>query len=174
MSFCSTVFAIKALEPVNETASLAGRIGVGVLVLQDIFAVAFLVAVESGLPSPWALVAVPALIAAKPLLGWVLTRSDHGEVVVLLGFTLAVRVSTGLFGLVGLKPDLGALSTGFLLAGHPRAPEMANGLLGFKDLFLVAFFLSIGLGGPPSAGVLAVVAILVLTVPLRSRGCSYC
>ena len=169
-SFCSTVFAVKALEQVNESSSLPGRIAVGVLILQDIFAVVFLVAVESGRPSAWALIAVPGLVALRPFLGWVLARSDHGEVVVLLGFTLAVGVGAGLFDLVGLKPDLGALLTGLLLASHPRASEMADRLLAFKDLFLVAFFLSIGLGGTPSWSALAIAVLVLLAVPMRSLG----
>ncbi|MBT8199543.1 MAG: cation:proton antiporter [Acidimicrobiia bacterium] len=168
LSFCSTVFAVKALERVNETASLAGRIAIGVLVLQDIFAVVFLVLIEPGLPSTWAILAIPALIALRPLLAWMLSKSDHGEVVVLLGFTIALGVGAGLFGLVGLKPDLGVLLAGLLLAGHPRAPELADRLLDFKDLFLVAFFLSIGLGGAPSAAGLLIGAVILAGLPLRS------
>lgn len=41
-SFSSTVFAVKALEERNESASLPGRIAIGMLVVQDIFAVLFL------------------------------------------------------------------------------------------------------------------------------------
>ncbi len=168
LSFCSTVFAIKALERVNETASLAGRIAIGVLVLQDIFAVVFLVMIQPGLPSPWAMLAIPALIALRPLLVWMLSRSDHGEVVVLFGFTIALGVGAGLFDVVGLKPDLGALLAGLLLAGHPRAPELAERLLDFKDLFLVAFFLSIGLGGAPSAAGLLIGVVILAALPVRS------
>ncbi|MBT8164800.1 MAG: cation:proton antiporter [Acidimicrobiia bacterium] len=167
-SFCSTVFAVKALERTNETASLAGRVAVGVLVLQDVFAVAFLVAVEPGGMSGWAILALPALIALRPLLGWLLARSDHGELLVLFGFAAALGVGAGIFELAGIKPDLGALLIGILLAGNARSPEMADRLLGFKDLFLVAFFLSIGLGGTPSPAGLAIGAIVLLAVPVRS------
>jgi len=167
-SFCSTVFAVKALERTNETASLAGRVAVGVLVLQDVFAVAFLVAVEPGTMSGWAILAVPALVAFRPILGWLLARSDHGELLVLFGFAVALGVGAGVFDLVGIKPDLGALLVGFLLAGNARASEMADRLLGFKDLFLVAFFLSIGLGGAPSPAGLAIGAVVLLAVPVRS------
>ncbi|NNF69957.1 MAG: potassium transporter Kef, partial [Acidimicrobiia bacterium] len=43
LSFSSTVYAVKALEDRNEAASLSGRLAIGMLIMQDIFAVAFLV-----------------------------------------------------------------------------------------------------------------------------------
>ena len=74
----------------------------------------------------------------------------------------------GLFELVGLKGDLGALIFGMLVADHPKAKEMAAALLGFKDLFLVGFFLSIGLHGIPSVPDLGIALLLVALVPFRT------
>ncbi len=87
---------------------------------------------------------------------------------VLLGFTLALGVGAGAFGLLGLKADLGALVAGLILARHPRAGEMADRLLGFKDLFLIGFFLSIGLQGTPSPAAWIVGVVLVALVPVKS------
>lgn len=70
---------------------------------------------------------------------------------------------------MGLKADLGALILGVLVANHPKTGEMAKALLGFKDLFLVGFFLSIGLSGLPdleSLGVALLVAAVVFKVAL--------
>ncbi|CAN0601521.1 unnamed protein product, partial [Ectocarpus sp. 12 AP-2014] len=67
----------------------------------------------------------------------------------LAGFALAV-LGAQLFDSVGIKGDLGALLIGALLAGDQKAKELARNLLYFKDLFLVGFFLSIGLGGWPT------------------------
>ncbi len=169
-SFASTVFAVKALEEANESASLAGRLAIGVLVVQDILAVIFLVVVDGEWPSPWALVVVPAFLVLRPVFSWVLDRSGHEEILVLLGFALAVGVGAETFDLVGLKPDLGALVAGLMLAGHPRAGEMADRLLSFKDLFLVGFFLSIGLEGTPSVNAWIIGVLVLLLVPLRSFG----
>mgnify|MGYP000441083821 CR=1 FL=1 len=47
-------------------------------------------------------------------------------ILILLGFTLAAGVGAGAFELVGLKPDLGALVAGLMLARHPRAAELAE------------------------------------------------
>jgi len=170
LSFSSTVFAVQALEQTNESSSLAGRVAVGVLVLQDIFAVIFLVATSDGWPSPWALLLIPALIALRPVFGWLLDRSGHGEILVLLGITLAVAVGAGAFEAVGLKPDLGALVAGLMLSGHPRAGELSDRLLGFKDLFLVGFFLSIGLAGTPPLPAWVIGLALLVLVPARFSG----
>ncbi len=170
LSFSSTVFAVQALERTNEADSLAGRTAVGVLILQDVFAVAFLVLVEGKWPSPWAILVIPAFVLLRPVAGWFLDRSGHGEVLVLFGFTLAVGIGAGMFELLGLKPDLGALMAGLLLSGHARSGEMADRLLGFKDLFLVGFFLSIGLAGIPTAAAWGIGLVIVLLLPAKTFG----
>ncbi|MFV9673418.1 MAG: cation:proton antiporter, partial [Acidimicrobiia bacterium] len=170
LSFSSTVFAVQALERTNESDSLAGRTAIGVLILQDIFAVAFLVLAEGKWPSPWAIIIIPAFVLLRPVAGWFLDHSGHGEVLVLLGFTLAVGIGAGMFELLGMKPDLGALVAGLLLSGHPRSGEMADRLLGFKDLFLVGFFLSIGLAGTPSAAAWGIGLMIVLLLPAKTFG----
>ena len=166
-SFSSTVFAVKTLEETNESGSLSGRVAVGVLIVQDVFAVALLVLAAGERPTLWALPAVLLIVALRPALGWLLSRSGHGELLVLLGFVLAVVVGAGGFDLVGLKPELGALVLGIAVSSLPRAGEMADRLLDFKDLFLVGFFLSIGLAGTPPLGSYAVVALMLMLLPLK-------
>ena len=53
LSFSSTVFVVKALEKRDEMRSLHGRITIGVLIVQDLAAVAFLAASTDVLPSVW-------------------------------------------------------------------------------------------------------------------------
>jgi predicted Kef-type K+ transport protein len=168
LSFSSTVFAVKTLEVQGEQTSLAGRVAIGVLIVQDLFAVAFLTASQGTLPSMWAVGLVVGLVALRPFAGWLLDRAGHGELQLLFGFTVAVVVGGGGFALVGLKPDLGALVVGALLASHPRAKELADRLLGLKDLLLVGFFLSIGLGGTPTLSALSVAVAAVLLIPLKT------
>ena len=68
---------------------------------------------------------------------------------ILFGFTLAL-LGAAVFELVGIKEDVGALVFGMLLANHPKSNELAKALLGFKELFLVGFFLSVGMTALPS------------------------
>ncbi len=166
LSFSSTVFAVKALEEKGEMASLHGRTAIGILIMQDIFAVVFLTVSTGKVPSPWAF-ALVAVIGLRPVFGYFLNRVGHGELVPLFGLFAALGLGVTLFELVGMKPDLGALVFGMLLAGHKRASDVADALFSFKEIFLVGFFLNIGLSGFPTLGGLGLAVFLVLLVPLK-------
>lgn len=167
-SFSSTVFAVKALEDRNEAASLAGRVAIGILIMQDIFAVIFLGVSEGKLPSIWAIPVAAVVVLARPVYGWLLDHTGHGELVDMLGFTLAIGIGAGAFELVGLKPDLGALVVGVTMATHRKAPELAERILGYKDVLLVGFFLSIGLAGTPTGSAIVVAVIVLALVPFKT------
>nr|WP_281352363.1 cation:proton antiporter family protein [Phytoactinopolyspora alkaliphila] len=167
LSFSSTVFAVKILEERNESRSLYGRTAIGILIMQDIFAVVFLTASTGELPSAWALGLV-LLIPAAPVLRGILARLGRGEMQILYGVVLALVLGYALFEQVGIKGDLGALIAGMLLASHPAANELSKALFNIKELFLVGFFVSIGLTALPTWESVALAAILVALVPLKS------
>lgn len=167
LSFSSTVFAVKVFENKGGMGSQYGRVTIGVLIVQDIAAVVFLAASTAKLPSPWAAVTLLGLLASRPLLVLLLKRAGHGELLILYGLVLALGGST-LFELVGLKGDLGALFFGVLLAQHPKASELAKALLSLKDLFLVGFFLSIGMAVTPSWATAGVASLLLLLIPAKT------
>ena len=166
LSFSSTVFAVKTLESAGESGSRFGRIAIGVLIVQDIAAVVFLAASSGKLPSPWAFALLGLLLLRRPVLA-LLERSGHGELQMLIGFVLALG-GAQLFEAFTLKGDLGALFVGALIAGHARSDELAKTLLGFKELFLVAFFLSIGLAGLPTLDMFLAGLLLLALVPLKA------
>ncbi|MDH5736294.1 MAG: cation:proton antiporter, partial [Gammaproteobacteria bacterium] len=166
LSFSSTVFAVKMLEEKGELKANHGRIAIGILIMQDIFAVLFLTVSTGKIPSPWAIVAIMALIALRPVLVKILKRVGHGELLIIAGFILAMG-GASLFELVHMKADLGALVMGMVLARQERSSEMATSLLAFKDLFLIGFFLSIGLSATLSLQVFAIALLLVFIMPLK-------
>jgi predicted Kef-type K+ transport protein len=166
LSFSSTVFVVKALEEKGEMRSLHGRIAIGVLIMQDLAAVVFLALSAGKIPSPWALFLL-LLIPGRPLLNYILKRVGHGELLVLFGFILALG-GAEVFELVGMKGDLGALFLGVMIASHPKADELAKTMLGFKDLFLLGFFLSIGLSGTLTIDTILVGALITPFVFAKS------
>ncbi len=164
-SFSSTVCAIKVLEDNAELKSKQGDLAIGVLIIQDLAAVIFLVIATGKVPSIWAL-ALFGLIAVRPLIRYVFTSSGHGELIPLFGFLLALG-GPELFELVKMKGDLGALIMGMLLAGLPKTTELYKSLISFKDLFLIGFFLSIGFTALPTFDMWFVAAGLSLLLPLK-------
>jgi len=166
LSFSSTVFVVKSLEEKAAMKSLHGRIAIGILVMQDIAAVVFLVASTGNLPSPLAALLF-LLIPLRPLFNQLLLRAGHGELLILYALALALG-GAELFELVGVKDDLGALVMGVLISSHPKAHELSKMILSFKDLFLVGFFLSIGMTGELSTEALVIGVLLVPLVFIKS------
>lgn len=167
LSFSSTVVAVKILEEQNATRSLHGRTTIGILVVQDLVAVALMTALGGEAPHWWApalLLLVPASWPARRLL----TRLDHGELLTLAGVGLAVVPGYALFDAAGLEGDVGALAVGLLLSPSSRAEELAKSVLSVKELFLVAFFLSIGLHGAPDASGILLALVLVALIPAKT------
>jgi glutathione-regulated potassium-efflux system ancillary protein KefC len=167
LTFSSTVFVIQVMQERGEMASRHAAIAIGVLIIQDIVAVLFL-AISAGkvpeLSALWLLLLIPA---RGPIIR-LLSIAGHGELFTLAGFALAI-LGAQAFDAVGIKGDLGALLLGALLAGDRKAKELARNLLYFKDLFLVGFFLSIGLAGWPEPQLIAfavVIGLLALLKPL--------
>lgn len=165
LSFSSTVCVVKLLEENGEMKTRHGQLAIGVLVMQDIVAVLFLVAATGKLPSVWAPLLL-ALVFARPLLFKLLDKAGHGEMLPLTGFFFALG-GYELFNLVGVKGDLGALVFGLLLSQHHKASELTKSLLSFKDLFLIGFFLSIGFTALPTWSMLATATVIALLISIK-------
>jgi len=162
LSFSSTVCVMKLLEESGELKTRHGQLSLGILVMQDIVAVVFLVAATGKTPSIWAL-GLFALLLVRPLINKIVDRVGHGEMLPLTGIFLALG-GYELFYLVGVKGDLGALIFGILLASHPKSSEMNKSLMNFKDLFLIAFFLSIGFTALPTFEMIGMSLIITLVI----------
>lgn len=167
LAFSSTVFAVKVLEEKGDLTAFYGRIAIGILVMQDLFAVLFLSVSNGKLPEIWAL-SVLALPLLRPVLFRLLDMAGRGELFILCGLFIALGVGAEGFALVGLKSDLGALAVGVLIASHPRASELSKALFGFKELMLVGFFLYIGMKGLPTMDMIMAAALLCLILPVKT------
>ncbi len=167
LSFSSTVFAVKVIEEKKEMASRHAAAAIGILIMQDIIAVVFLATSTGKIPSVWALPFLASLFIARPLLGKLMEMCGHGELLMLFGILMTVAGYNG-FEFVGLKGDLGALVVGMLLATHHKTSELADRLLGFKDLFLIGFFLNIGISSSPTLTGCIIALLLALVMPLKT------
>ena len=166
LSFSSTVLAAKVLEDRHEIRAFHGRIAIGVLIVQDLVAVALLSFSGGQPPSPMALLLF-GLPVLRPLMHRVLEISGHDELLVLFGLLLALIGGVG-FEQVGMSSELGALVLGGLLSGHAKSVELFKSLWGLKEAFLVGFFLQISLAGWPSETGMLYLVLLMLVLPLKS------
>lgn len=167
LGFSSTVLAAKVLEEKTELRAFHGRLAVGILIIQDLVALALLAVAGASAPSPWALL-VLGLPLLRPLVMKLLDWSGHDELLVLYGLALALVVGGLGFEHLGLSSELGALLLGILLADHARAVELSRALWSLKEVLLVGFFLQIGLLGWPSPTVVGGAALLVALLPLKA------
>jgi hypothetical protein len=153
------------LEGNRELRAVHGRVAIGILIVQDVVAVALLALISVETPSPYALLLL-LLPFARPAIARLLDFCGHGELLVLFGAALAIGGGTG-FEYLGFSAELGALLMGTMLADHRRAQELTNVLWGLKELFLVGFFLNIGLSGPPTWEALRDALWLLLFLPFQ-------
>ncbi|MBL8258598.1 MAG: cation:proton antiporter [Candidatus Competibacteraceae bacterium] len=167
LGFSSTVLAAKVLEEKAELRAFHGRLAIGILIIQDLAALALMALAGAAAPTPWALL-VFGLPLLRPLAVKVLDWSGHDELLVLFGLALALVVGGSGFEQIGLSPELGALLLGALLAGHPRATELSRSLWSLKEILLVGFFLQIGLLGWPSPAIAGGAVLLALLLPLKA------
>jgi hypothetical protein len=144
LGFSSTVLTAKLLDAREELDSYHGRLAIGVLILQDVVAVLLLVVAGGGSPTGWAL-GLLALPLARPLLLRLMGAAGRDDLLLIFGLALALGAGW-LFDQVGLYDKLWAL----------------------KEVFLVGFFLQVGLAGVPDGRNWLMVGLLLLFLPLKS------
>lgn len=166
VAFSSTVLSAKLLETRHEMGTFHGRTAIGILVMQDIIALVVLAIFAGKVPGPWALLIFAAPLL-RPLLYKLLDLAGHDEVLVLTGMVLSLVIGGVGFQMIGLKGEIGALVMGLLLSNHPRASELSKSLWALKEIFLVGFFLSIGMSGLPDWHALLFAVGLGLLLPLK-------
>jgi len=177
-SLSSTLIVVKILSDRMELDTFTSRITLGILVLQDMWAIAFL-AVQPNLADLQAIVLVKSL--------------GRAVLLVLAGFLIARFILPRLFATIGKQPELmlvaamawcfamcglaeslhlslemGALIAGVSIASFPYHVDIAVKVSALRDFFITLFFVALGLQIPkPTAEVLtltgAVIAFVLLS-----------
>ncbi len=166
LAFSSTVLAAKLLETKRELGTFHGRTAIGILIVQDIIALVVLGIWSGQAPNIWAL-CVFALPLLRPALHRLLDLAGHDELLVLMGMLLALVIGGMGFAVMGLSPEIGALLMGVLLSTHSRAKELSDSLWSLKEIFLVGFFLQIGMSGLPDMNALLFALVAGVLLPLK-------
>ena len=151
----STAIVVKLLYDKFELDTLAGRLTIGVLVIQDVYAILVL-AFQPNLADPQAWPIVKALGASAVLLvgGFLLSslvlrhifaaiaKSPELVVATSIGWCAAVA---GAAGAMDLSKEMGALVAGLTISAFPYSLHVTAKTLPLRDFFLTLFFLSLGM-----------------------------
>jgi predicted Kef-type K+ transport protein len=166
LAFSSTVLAAKLLESKRELGAFHGRTAIGILIVQDVIALVVLGVWSGKMPNLWALL-IFALPLMRPLLHRLLDFAGHDELLVLMGMLLSLVIGGMGFEAMGLSSEIGALLMGVILSTHPRANELSESLWSLKEIFLVGFFLQIGMSGMPDANAVLFAIVVGALLPLK-------
>jgi Kef-type K+ transport system membrane component KefB len=154
----STVIIVKVLYDKRELDTFPGRVTLGILVLQDLFAILFL-AVQPNLGNMQASVlgisllrvlvlVATALAVSRWVLPWIFHRIARLPELVLVG-ALAWCFLLGEFGAwLDLSREMGALIAGVSLSTFPYALDVTAKVTSLRDFFVTLFFVGLGMTIP--------------------------
>ncbi len=176
--FCalsSTAIVVKLLYDKFELDTFPGRITLGILIFQDLWAILIL-ALQPHFTNPeWLLVFIAlgksvtllaiGFLLSKYLLGWIFQKiSKTPEMVVAMSMAWCALMA-GIGSWIGLSMEMGALIAGVSISTFPYSVHVTAKVLPLRDFFLTLFFLSIGMKIPiPDAAMLGMALIIVLFV----------
>lgn len=154
----STVIIVKVLYEKRELETLAGRITVGIMVLQDLATILFL-AVQPNLNNPAA--SLMALAVGKVfvliLVGYLVSRFVLPPIftfvarlpeLVLIGALAWCFAMAALANYLGLSREMGALIAGVMVSTFPYTLDVAAKVTSLRDFFVTLFFVGLGMGIP--------------------------
>jgi Kef-type K+ transport system membrane component KefB len=179
LSLSSTLIVVKLLSDKFEMGTLGGRITLGILIFQDIWAIGFM-ALQPNLdalnPGPLivSLAAGAGVVAgAAALSRWVLPGlyraiAKSPEMVLVASMAWCFLVA-GIADKLGLSKEMGALIAGMTIASFPYGTEVIGRLAGVRDFFVTLFFVSLGLRVPVPSLELVLLACLVAVFVVLSR-----
>ena len=175
----STVIIVKVLYDQHELDTVAGRVTLGVLVLQDLFAILFLAVqpsldhLELSVLGMSLLRVIVLVVSALAVSRYALPRLFHRVArlpeLVLVG-ALAWCFLVGELGeRLHLSREMGALIAGVALSTFPYALDVTAKVTSLRDFFVTLFFVGLGLKLPlpTTAVVLLAVGVAGFTVVSR-------
>lgn len=154
----STVIIVKILYDKREMNTMSGRVTLGVLVMQDVFAILFL-ALQPNLSNPSvgvlllsavkvvALVAV-AFCASRYILPPLFRHVARTPELMLVGALAWCFLVAGLAKGMHLSMEMGALIAGMAISTFPYALDVVSKTTTLRDFFITLFFVALGMKIP--------------------------
>lgn len=158
LSLSSTVIIVKILHEKSELDTFAGRLTLGILVLQDLFAILFLAVqpnlenasfqvIGSSLGRVAALVAV-AFTASRYALPPVFKHISRSPEMIFVGSLAWCFLIAGLAVGMHLSAEMGALIAGVAISTFPYSIDVVSKVTTVRDFFVTLFFVALGMAVP--------------------------
>lgn len=179
LAVSSTLVVVKSLYDKSELDTLPGRITLGVLVFQDLWAILFL-AVQPSFAHPQlgplfrslglgAAVIVGAFLSARYVLPPVFRGAARVPELLILGAIAWCFLVAGLAAQAGLSAEMGALTAGLAMSFLPYKADVVAKVSTVRDFFLTLFFVALGLKVAAPTVALGVAAVVVALWVLATR-----
>jgi len=156
LMFSSTIIVTKLLSDKRELESLHGKICIGVLIIQDLVAVAVLILISSmsgegnfGTFAARTFLGGGGLLVGLFVIGYfVLPKITYNiaksqELLFLFAICWCFLIAS-LFSYFGLSIEIGALVAGVVLSISPYSTEISSKIRPLRDFFLIIFFIILG------------------------------
>ena len=179
LALSSTLIVVKLLYDKFELTTLPGRITLGVLVCQDIWAIVFL-ALQPNLHDPRVGTLLESFVKGAALVFLSLALSRYAlprffyfvakvpELMLIAAFAWCFLVSGAADGL-GLSREMGALIAGVSVSTFPYNVDVIAKVINIRDFFVTLFFVALGMKIPePPVAIVTAAAGMSLFV-LASR-----
>jgi Kef-type K+ transport system membrane component KefB len=158
IALSSTAIVVKLLYEKFELDTLAGRLTLGVLVFQDIWAIIML-SIQPTLANPrflnllWhfgegLILVVVSLVLSKYLLGYVFKRIAKLPELVLVASLAWCFFICGIASYFKLSLEMGALIAGVAISTFPYNTEIIAKIVSIRDFFITLFFVGLGMTIP--------------------------
>jgi Kef-type K+ transport system membrane component KefB len=179
ISLSSTLIVVKLLREKFELKILSGRLTLGVLVVQDIWAILFM-AVQPNLAEPGVLRIAQSIaggavlvgvtfLASRYLLAPLLEASARRPELVLISSVAWCFGIAGVADELGLSRAMGALIAGVSISAFPYGADVISKVTGVRDFFVTLFFVALGMKVPVPSGDVLGHALLIVAFVLVSR-----
>ncbi|UGY21156.1 cation:proton antiporter [Bradyrhizobium septentrionale] len=175
----STVIIVKVLYEKRELDTLPGRITLGVLVLQDIFAILFL-AVQPSLAdlqisvvllsiARVAALVVTALVLSRYVLPRLFHQIARRPELVLLGALAWCFLIGEIAERLHLSREMGSLVAGVSISTFPYALDVTAKVTTLRDFFITLFFVALGMTIPVPGLQVIGLALVIAAFTVASR-----
>lgn len=175
LALSSTTIVVKLLYEKFEIDTLAGRLTLGILIFQDLWAIVLL-GLQPNLADPqirvilWsfakgAFLVIVSLLTSRYVLGTVFRKIAKLPELVLVASLGWCFLIAGTADYLGLSLEMGALIAGIAVSTFPYNLDIIGKIINIRDFFITLFFVALGMKIPNpfiNPGLLGLALLLAL------------